>query len=153
MKMFFKRFFRKYPKDKIIRYLKYMLSGTIAAFIDYGLFLLLYYVLLVNLSVALNMFIATAVARLLSSYVNYEINRKFVFKAKTSQKSYMLKYLVVWLGQMGLSYLFTYVFNLLGVGPWITKFIADQLLGFTGYEVQLHWVFKNATEDKQKQTL
>lgn len=143
MKHLIKRL-KNMKKEKIIRFVKYMMAGTVAAFIDYGLFLLLYYVLLVNLSVALNMLIATVVSRVLSSYVNYEINRRYVFDSKEGHKSHLIKYSVVWFGQMGLSYAFTYVFNLWGVDPWITKFVSDQLLGFTGYQAQLHWVFKKA---------
>lgn len=152
MKNLFRRLFSKaFFKEKIVRFLKYMLSGTIAAFVDYGLFLLLYYVLLTRLAVALNLLIATVVSRVLSSYVNYEINRRFVFKAKTGQKSYLFKYLAVWLGQLGLSYVFTYVFELWGVEPWITKFLTDQVLGFTGYQAQLYWVFKgNGAEGETK---
>lgn len=87
--------------------------------------------------------VANFIARVASSYVNYEINRRFVFDTKRADITFFIKYALLWVVQLEFSNLAIYFVKMYaGIEPWISKLLLDQLLAVVSYNVQLHWVFK-----------
>ncbi len=150
---------------------KYTLSSLICCVIDIGLFNLFNFllagsVLLENIkidtgigrffvkifsggndAVALKVLIATVVARVISSIVNYILNRNAVFESNTSVKRSVWKYYLLCFIQMILAAAGVFGFSaLFGGGEalegLVYKPIVDVLLFLVSYQVQQRWVFR-----------
>lgn len=133
----------RFRQEKYIRFLKYVLSGTIAVVVEMVLFSVFYYLVLTEMENSARTHIANFIARVTSSIMNYKINRRFVFGSEKEDLTFFIKYAAVWVVQLELSsILINFVKDYIGVEPWISKLLFDQLLAFVSYNVQLHWVFK-----------
>lgn len=92
-------------------------------------------------------FIAVASARVISSFVNFTINRKVVFKSKDGFGSTIVRYYILAVCQMlasfGLLYLLaTVIFRLDGsILETLIKFVVDTFLFFISFRIQQNWVF------------
>ncbi len=118
----------------------YFLSTIISGIVDIGLFSLLSLVVFNKLH-PLYSLISVVVARIASSFINYIINFKYVFNSKGKRS--ILKYYVLWLVVLSLSYLNVALFgNFLGYNLIIVKLVGDLILGIFSYEIQCNWVFK-----------
>lgn len=143
-------------KDSIKIYaviLKYILSSLSAALIDLIGFTLLNLLLPGNMDNGLRIFIATAVARVVSSAINYTINRKRVFKSSSNIKSSLIKYYILSICQAAMSYGFVYLLTLAtgtsqSIIQTLFKMAVDVVLFFLCFTVQREWVFK---EKKKKE--
>ncbi len=134
---------KKFRNEKYIRFAKYVLSGTITVLIEIALFSVLYYLLLFDMEETMRIHTANFIARVASSIVNYKINCRFVFGSKNDDIVFFVKYMLLWVVQLELSSLaINFVKEQVGIEPWISKLLLDQLLAIVSYEVQLHWVFK-----------
>ncbi len=82
-------------------------------------------------------------ARVLSSTINYTLNRRYVFGANPSRRT-VVRYYTLWLGLLVSSYLLLLALTALlpGVSPVVCKVGGDLLLGLVSYQVQLRWVFR-----------
>ncbi|MCM1299519.1 MAG: bifunctional glycosyltransferase family 2/GtrA family protein [[Eubacterium] siraeum] len=142
-------------KDSIKIYaviLKYLISSAGASLIDLLAFTLLNLVLPKNMEEWLRIFTATAVARIISSAINYTVNRKKVFNSKSNIKSSLIKYYTLCICQASLSYGLVYI-----ITSWVGttqsllqtvyKMAVDIVLFFLCFTVQREWVFK---EQKKK---
>lgn len=119
----------------------YILSSLISAAVDVFIFFLLSEVILGDLS-ALNTLIATASARVISSLLNFTLNKKYVFLGKS--KNSLFRYYLLWFCQLGASYGIVYLFgNIVGFHMTLVKVIGDLFLSFFSYKIQGAWVFKN----------
>ena len=150
---------------------KYTMSSLICCVIDIGLFNLFNFllagsVLLENIkidtalgkffvkifsggndAIALKVLIATVVARVISSIVNYILNRNAVFESNTSVKRSVWKYYLLCFVQMILAAAGVFGFSaLFGGGEalegLVYKPIVDVLLFLVSYQVQQRWVFR-----------
>ena len=85
-------------------FLKYIISAGISFVIDLTLFTLLN-ILLKNILSDLSIIIATILARIISSFINYLMNRNGVFKknTKTIDKTTLIKYYILVVIQMCVS--------------------------------------------------
>ena len=100
-----------------------------------------------NDTIALKVLIATVVARIISSIVNYILNRNAVFESATSVKKSVWKYYLLCFVQMilaaagvfGLSALFGGGEALEGL---VYKPIVDVILFLFSYQIQQRWVFR-----------
>ncbi len=100
-----------------------------------------------NDSVALKVLIATIIARVISSIVNYFLNKNAVFESNTTLKKSMWKYYLLCFVQMicaaagvfGMTALFGSNDVIEGL---VYKPIVDVLLFLASYQVQQRWVFK-----------
>lgn len=94
----------------------------------------------------IRMLVATAAARVISSLFNYTYNRKAVFKSKDSVKSSMVRYYILCVCQMMVSYGLVYgITRLFPAGNVLTvvfKAIIDTVLFFISFKIQRAWVFK-----------
>lgn len=119
-------------------------SGLISGLVDYGLFVILTKLIFSGLSLGSRVFVAAVLARVISSLVNYSINRKTVFgygkrKLRTSLVRYYALWVCILIASFSLTYLFSYV---TGIDEVLFKIIVDILLSIISYQVQLRWVFK-----------
>ena len=92
-------------------------------------------------SLVYNTMIATYAARVCSALFNYKVNRNLVFKK--GAKNSIVKYIVLCVVQVTLSYLGVFGFsNLLGWHPIPTKVFIDTVLFLVSFQIQREWVFK-----------
>ena len=93
-----------------------------------------------------SLFTPTAVARIISSLVDYNFSRLKVFGSKEPAKKTIWKYYVICIVRMILSWLFlSLLTNVLGATGFIVtllKVVVDLILFFLSYNWQRTWVFK-----------
>ena len=93
--------------------------------------------------------IATIASRVVSSIVNFIINKKIVFKNRGNVGKTAGKYFVLALCQLFISFLLVdfltnEVFHVTGALNVIIKCVVDGCLFFLSYSIQRKWVFKNS---------
>ena len=91
--------------------------------------------------------LATVIARAISSFLNFNLNRKVVFHGQDSYGKTMLRYYCLAVPQMLVSAgLVALLARLAGTGASILttviKFVVDVLLFFLSFRIQQKWVFK-----------
>lgn len=112
-------------------------SSALAGLIDLLLYSLIHYAL------GKNLFISVAMARAISSTVNYIVNRKMVFQSMASKwRSAVRFYLLVLLVMLG-SYLLIRLFTELGMGAIAAKLLADGVMFLINYQIQQRMVFND----------
>ncbi len=125
---------------------KFVLSSVASFLIDYGLFTLLLFLLGNNVSRTIRLFIATFVARVLSSLFNFTLNKKAVFQSDAPVKKSLVKYYILCICQMMLSYGILYLLSTLlqanSALEAILKLIVDVFLFLISFQIQQRWVFK-----------
>ena len=82
-------------------------------------------------------------ARLVSSALNFAINRRLPSSQNKSISDTMPKYYTLVLVQMCVSFLCIWQLCAAGVDEMLGKILVDCLLGLISYQIQLRWVFKN----------
>jgi putative flippase GtrA len=124
---------------------KFVCSSAVATIVDYGLFTLM------NLSFANQVFSSIVVARIVSSTVNFSINRRVVFKRKNPPRSAILRYyglaLVIMLASYGLIKLFA---GVLGLNVYVAKVISDSLLTVFSFVAQREFVYRKLTPGERR---
>lgn len=135
-------------KDSIKIYgviLKFLASSLMSSVIDIVMFAILNFICS-PLEPVVKIFIATAGARVISSIFNYTMNRKAVFKSKASVGGSVVRYYILCVCQMMVSYgLVWAVTELLSLGNVLTvvaKVIIDIVLFMISFRIQRAWVFK-----------
>lgn len=125
---------------------KFLASSFSTTLVDLGLFALLFTVLK-DRTAGYAEIIATVIARLCSSMLNFLINNILVFKNNGSLNAAMLRYYCLAIPQMiasaGLVRLINYLFA--NSGTMITtgiKIVVDITLFFISYFIQKKWVFR-----------
>ena len=120
--------------------LKFMSSSLVSFAVDYGSFLLLLGVLGHFLTPNSTVFWAGIGSRLISSTVNYALNRVAVFKsdARLSPLRYYALAAALMLVSSGAV---TLLHAVAGGGAWFFKIIVDSLLFVASFTVQREWVF------------
>ncbi len=129
--------------------LKFGGSSIIATIVDLTLFKIMTHVF-ANFPNAQQIFFATAIARVVSSLLNFTLTRRAVFKSKAPAQQSLVRYYSVAVVQMLASYLLVLFFNFLlgrfGIGKTVIKAFVDFFLFFLTFQIQREWVFK---EDKK----
>ncbi len=119
-----------------IEIFKFSFSSLICSFIDVALFTLLY-------EIFSKLFLAVCISRLVSSFVNFNINRKFVFKKGDTAFFQIVKYYLLCIVQMILSYLLTLWLSSTNLSNIvIIKIFADIVLFALSYVVQHSFIFQ-----------
>lgn len=91
--------------------------------------------------------LATVIARIVSTIVNYVINKKYVFDEEKSNSHTLVRFFVLCFMVMMLSTCFVYLASHLGIlNEKIAKPIVDSLLFLLSYQVQVKWVFRKEDE-------
>ena len=90
--------------------------------------------------------VATVIARVISSFYNFNVNRKVVFKSEEAYGTTMLRYYALCVVQMLASAgLVTLVKSYVPGGAFVStvcKAVVDTCLFVVSYQIQKHWVFK-----------
>lgn len=125
---------------------KFLFSSFASSLIDLAMFSIIGAILLGRVSDSLRIFLATCIARVISSLFNYTFNRKAVFKSKSGVGSTMARYYILCVCQLCVSYGLVYaVTELLTLGMAATvvaKAVIDVCLFVISFQIQRRWVFK-----------
>lgn len=119
-------------------FFKYIISSISSFLIDIFLFTLF----LKAIPFTEKIFIATILARIISSYYNYLINSKLVFKKMN--KASIIKYFILVVIQMCVSGLFVSLLaKSLVINTTLIKVMVDTIIFLVNFIIQREWVFKN----------
>lgn len=86
-------------------------------------------------------FMAIAVARVLSSLINFNINRAVVFRAQRDIRA-VVRFVLLVLFMLVASYYLNILFRYLGISFFTSKVLADFLLFFINYNIQQSFIFR-----------
>ena len=137
-----------------LRITKYAMSSLISFLIDIGVFWLTLHFLGPFIG-TMSIPVCTVIARLFSSFVNFNINRLFVFKRKQSFGNYLWRYytlaIILMLTSAFVLWAIAQLFDSVEAAGLVTllKVTVDFILFFFNYYVQQHWVFKTAKRQSQ----
>ncbi len=125
--------------------LKYLFSSVAATVIDAVAFFLLKQFPLFAIPMIPLTFPAAFLARAISSFANYLINAKAVFKGQTSRKT-LLRYYLLAVAQIAVSAACVFALeHLLKIrAAWLStliKLVVDTILFFFSFRIQHKWVF------------
>ena len=124
---------------------KYIASAGISFLIDYSLFSLFAYFLKSSIG-SKGIILATVFARVISSVINYLLNKNKVFnsnKNKAFDKETFIKYALLVVFQMMMSAFIVYsLYNMTGVDEKIIKPPVEGILFIVNYFVQKKYIFK-----------
>lgn len=138
---------KKIDKEEIVRIIKYIFSAGSSFVVDIALFTVFKLILTNTLTIkdTAIIFIATALARILSSIYNYLINSRIVFKNK--DKKTIIGYFLLVVIQMFASASFVSIFDkLLKINTTIIKVGVDVVIFIVNYIVQKEIIFKKKGE-------
>lgn len=126
--------------------LKFVFGSLSSCLLDLGLFAVLK-ILTAGLGDKMSILFSTVIARVCSSFYNYNFNRKAVFDSKDGMKSTIVRYYILCVVQMFVSYALVYAvshFLVLGNGlTVVSKAVIDTVLFLISFQVQRAWVFRN----------
>lgn len=125
--------------------LRFASGSLLSALIDLGLFTIVVW-LLKNVTLGKQIFIATVAARIISSLFNYAFNRHAVFESDEPKRVTMIRYYILCIIQMLVSYKSVewaiLLFSLQGFGKTLIKLLIDSILFMLTFQIQREWVFK-----------
>lgn len=134
--------------------LKYAASGIGSFVIDILLFRLALQLLGVTLG-SWNVIICTVIARAISSFVNFNTNRRLVFESRTAYQSAIFRYYMLCIPQMlvsaGLVWSLSRLSSNFSAYGLLTvmKIVVDTALFFLSFQIQREWVFKQKLDGQQ----
>lgn len=128
---------------------RFIISSLGSFFVDILLFTVINLLLAeMYMEPGLRLFIATAGARVISSFVNYTMNKKMVFKSEESITDSLPRYYLLCICQTILSYGFVwlaadFMLHLKGsLLETLIKLVTDLGLFLVSFRIQQKWVFK-----------
>ena len=134
MKMMFK---------KVPTFIRFLLSGGLCFIIDILLFTL--FNTIFKNTITENIIYATILARIISSFTNYNLNRSIVFKKDQNKKIdrfTLTKYFLLVIIVMFISaYSVKYLFELTNINESLLKIIVDIILCIINYFIQKYLIF------------
>ncbi len=132
----------------LAHFFKYTLSSLLSAVVDEGLFLLFSLLLKNTVTGFLLTAIPMAIARVLSSLLNYYTNKKLVFHSKGHTGRSMFRYFALAvpqaLAQLGLTYAIYELFHIAAEATLLRGIIyaaVMTVLFFASFVIQQRWVF------------
>ena len=130
--------------------LQYIGSSALSAVVDVALYALLVKALLLSLPLAPRLFWAAAAARLLSSLVNYNCNRRLPYVQTAKLYPTVVRYYLLWAGQLLASFGIVWALRTwAGLDELLAKLLTDGLLAVASYQIQMRWVFRARTPQAQ----
>lgn len=126
---------------------KFIFSSLLSFLIDIGLFSLILWLLKEKPTAAAAICIASVSARIVSSLINYFMNRNAVFKQKSAGKASVLRYYILCAVQILLSSALVSLICVPRFGVMLNetwaKLLVDAVLFIISFWIQREWVFKN----------
>jgi len=87
--------------------------------------------------------IATIIARVISSFINYLLNKNRVFKSEEKNSRTVIKYYLLVIIQMFISALLVKIlYNRININPTIIKVPVDLFIFVCNYLIQKKFIFK-----------
>lgn len=128
--------------------LKFFISSIWSAVIDILIFAIMCNILACFMERNMYILLSTITARVISSLCNYAINHKIVFKSKGTMKQTIIRYYILCVCQMMVSYgIVALVSGVINAGKSLVvvlKLITDVILFFISFRIQKQWVFNNS---------
>lgn len=122
---------------KYIVFLKYISVSIISFLIDILFFNLFIFIIK-------SVFYATILARIISSFINYLLNKNAVFQNKDKNKSAIIKYYMLVVFQMFVSaFVVDELYSILKINATLIKIPVELLLFICNYFIQKILIFKN----------
>lgn len=125
--------------------LKFLCSSIASSLVDLCIYALLSFALTGVLDDAAAICVATIVARVVSSAFNYTVNRKAVFKSDKPILKTTVRYYILCVCQMFVSYGLVYglsmLFGMAGAVTVVIKLPVDIILFLISFRIQRAWVF------------
>ncbi len=81
-------------------------------------------------------------ARLVSSVINFLLNKNLVFRTKGKTGIYALKYTILCISIITVSNAGVWALGRIGMADWLAKILMDTVLYFASYRLQQQWVFR-----------
>lgn len=130
-------------KTLFTEYLKFIFSSFLSFIIDITLFILISKLFSFK-SETFQIIFATCLARIISSFCNFNLNKFFVFQSKENNLTILFKYYLFCLIRMILSAILVLIFyNLINIlDKTIVKIIVDSILYLISYRVLKKYIFK-----------
>ena len=123
-------------------FLRFLFSSLASFVVDVGLFALFSFIFKAFLPTSF-IIVATVLARILSSLLNYFLNRNVVFQSFQFTKRTMAKYYTLAVIQMSASAAGVYfIYHSIGTHEILIKLVVDSILFLFSFYVQRNWVFK-----------
>jgi dolichol-phosphate mannosyltransferase len=123
-------------------FIKYSAVSLISCCIDILLFELILVNLKFNLDETVLIAISTVLARIVSSLVNYTLNKKFSFNSQKNVKSTIIKYYILCIIQMIASATcVSIIYYFIKIPEVIIKVIVDTIIFFINYRIQRVIIF------------
>lgn len=138
---------------QLFRFLKFMISSVLSFLTDFGVYSIMLLLLDDRMDERYALAIAVVAGKILSSILNFTLNRRVVFKSKGGVGGTLLRYYILWACQTACSYgliaLFTMIFGGESlIFKIIIKPIVDIFLFLLSYRIQRDWVFKKGKKKK-----
>ena len=129
------------------RIIKFSASSLVSFLIDF-VALFIFRAIFSYLPPANALLVAVICARIISSFCNFMMNKKLVFRSNEHFGIAILKYYLLVIGILGANYMLLYFMNIfIGVPLWIAKLITELFLFITSYRIQKTFVFKHKQND------
>ncbi|MEG0570708.1 MAG: bifunctional glycosyltransferase family 2/GtrA family protein [Oscillospiraceae bacterium] len=123
-------------------FFKYIFSSLSSSLLDIIIFKIMT-IIFINIFPVVYIFVATGIARAISSLFNYFINQSSVFKSRGENKLAIVKYyilcvIIIVISAFSVNGIVFYT----GLDATIAKVIVDSLLFLVSFQLQREWVFK-----------
>lgn len=128
-------------------FIKYLFVAGISFVIDIVLFTLFNNILKFNSKIV----VSTIIARVISSFINYLLNRDRVFKSDEKKLKTAIKYYILVVIQMFVSaFLVNNLYKLININATFIKMPVELILFICNYLIQKLLIFKRGNNDNDK---
>ena len=141
--------------NKYYTFIKYLFSAGICLLLDLTLFTIFNYLLKDRLDM-LSITFSTILARIISSSINYFLNRNKVFKADDNKfdSTTFIEYVLLVITQMTVSAVsVTLIYKQIHFNETIIKFVVEVILFMVNFIVQRFFIFNKEYKNKNKYIL
>lgn len=123
-------------------FLKFLLSGLLCFLVDFGFYSFL--IKLIGTS-ASNLFLCNIFSRIISGTLNYNLNKKFVFRSK--KENTLSNYIMLALGIILLnSFILNIFINTLHINAYLAKFLVETILFILNFIIEQKFIFNERCE-------
>lgn len=123
-------------------FFKFASSGLLCVILDQGVFALFNKLILASFTATVSISLSTVIARGMSSFINYAINRTIVFQKKRGYRDLIRYYILCVLQAAASAGLVSGLYHLWHLDPSFLKLIVDSFLFFISFQIQRLWVFR-----------
>lgn len=132
-------------KDSISIYWKILnsfIKYSIVSIVSFLLDIIIFKIIISNIERSQSILIATVLARITSSALNYILNKKVAFKSEKKISTTIIKYYTLCIVQMFTSAIMvTVIFNLTHISETLIKIVVDTIIFIINFRVQRKWIF------------